>query len=167
VSGDHGISGIQFYHDDYATYVLEASSDLVTWSRKAYLYGDPGTTTWMNANLSQWGRFFRLGYVAYGHLPFTGLPPLDVGPALARKTSIKRTTIAAPTAVLPATVGLQKGRLNLAFNTAPGHRYQVAVYDRGRLVWSAQTVATQNRTAVTLSSSGLPALGLIQTTEVH
>jgi hypothetical protein len=162
IKSDQGITGLQFYYDDYATYLLEASRDMLNWLKVAYLYGQPGMTTWTtNVDLGQWGNYFRLGYVGFGQIPFTNLPPL--GQPLS--PDVRRTSPAPKPAAAPS-VSAVPGTITVHLPAVTGKRYEVTVYSRGNAVWSTSCVASGSQVSVALPATILPPTGVIQTKEI-
>ena len=73
---DGGIWGLRLEHASAATLCLQATDDFSHWADVAYLHANAGTTTWQASQDLSAGSYFRLRYVAYGHVPFETLPPL-------------------------------------------------------------------------------------------
>lgn len=152
------VAGIQFSNDTYATYLLEATPDLTNWLKVAYLYGDPGITSWTtNSGLNQWGSFFRLQYVGYGHIRMTNLPPLNAPGSLASRTMPNTNE----KAFLP-TLSVAKGKLLVRLNTAPGQKFEVSVSRNGAVAWSTRGQASAAHTLISLPAEQLPSFGVIR-----
>lgn len=70
------IRGVSYEFSAENTVRLEGSRDLVTWTNIAYIYGVSNVTTWTtNRALNEFGNFFRVRLIDYGHV--TSLPPLS------------------------------------------------------------------------------------------
>jgi hypothetical protein len=161
--GSNGIYGIVFSNFDcVSTCLLEASSDLSTWRKVAYLYGTNGLSTWTTTNdLGRWGNFFRLDYIGYGFLDFSALPPLDPTPA---KLLALPPNCVKPAVSVNQTILRVGDKLRLHLDALPGQTYQVQVSQDGKTVWSTQSTATSTNTTVDLPMKQLPASGLIHAT---
>ena len=69
------IHGVSYEFSAENTVRLEGSRDMVTWTNIAYIHGISNVTTWTtNRALNDFGNFFRLRLIDYGHV--TNLPPL-------------------------------------------------------------------------------------------
>ncbi len=69
------IHGVSYEFSAENTVRLEGSRDLVTWTNVAYIHGVSNVTTWTtNRALNDFGNFFRVRLIDYGHA--VNLPPL-------------------------------------------------------------------------------------------
>lgn len=70
------IHGLSYEFSAENTVRLEGSRDLARWTNVAYIHGVSNVTTWTtNRALNDFGNFFRLRLIDYGHI--TNLPPLS------------------------------------------------------------------------------------------
>jgi hypothetical protein len=164
VKDSTGVHGVTFPNYGFAgKYLLEASPDLKSWRKVAYIYSQPYFTTWTtNVDLGQWGSFFRLDYVGYGAIASTNLPPLD-GPSLLGAGCLSRS---ASVKAVPQVGFSQKGRLKIQLQTAPGRNYLVRLYEAGKVVWATQCAASQTQTTLDLPATGLPSMGIVRADEL-
>jgi len=69
------IHGVSYEFSAENTVRLEGTRDLTTWTNIAYIHGVSNVTTWTtNRALNDFGSFFRVRLIDYGHA--TNLPPL-------------------------------------------------------------------------------------------
>ena len=71
------VYGVDFtWTNSPATFLLQGSADMKSWTNINYLWSDPPEEVWTtNTSLSSYGNFFRVELVADGHQ--TNLPPLS------------------------------------------------------------------------------------------
>jgi hypothetical protein len=160
-NGD-AILGIAFQANYAATYQLEASSDMSIWNPVIYLHSQVGRTVWTNAiDIRQWGSFFRLNYVEYGHVPFTDLPPLDPSQPFPAKALPR-----APQKSLKPHITADADSFSVRVDSTPGQTYRVEVRENGRTVWQRDCKAGSHILEVKIPRHDLPPSGFILTREL-
>jgi len=150
------VSGVDFLWDYASTLLLQASTDLTTWTNVAYIWSVPPETLWTtNTPLNDFGQFFRLELVADGYQ--TNLPPLTSNAVLA-KPAASRVSVA-PLAAIPRVSGCQmiKGKIAVSVATQPNQHYSVSVLDSHKVVLATQPLtATGNSATVYFDTRSLP-----------
>ncbi|MGA2180079.1 MAG: hypothetical protein ABSH15_10920 [Verrucomicrobiota bacterium] len=150
------VSGVDFLWDYDSTLLLQASTDLTTWTNVTYIWSVPPETLWItNTPLNDFGQFFRLELVADGYQ--TNLPPLTSNAVLA-KPAASRVSVA-PLAAIPRVSGCQmiKGKIAVSVATQPNQHYSVSALDSHKVVQATQPLtAAGNSATVYFDAQSLP-----------
>ena len=143
--------------DNYdATFVLEGSTDLQTWTNITYIHASTPETIWTtNSPLNDYGQFFRLELFSfesrygYGAAPSVASPKQS-SPAGATKSIAPAT---------PQVTGCQlvKGELVVNVATQPGQTILVQAVDaHGNIQQTKQVSALNVSATATFAPAGLP-----------
>ena len=148
------IAGVDFSWDYNSTFLLQASTELTTWTNVAYLWSYAPETLWTNNTpLNDFGQFFRLELVASDQT--TNLPPLN-SHVLPAKTAATKTSVAA---TVPRVCGCQvfQGNIAVSVATQPKQNYIVSALDSHKVVQATQLLtATGNSATVYFNAKSLP-----------
>jgi hypothetical protein len=148
--------GVDFLWDSDATFLLEASQDMATWTNVAYLWSTPPETRWItNTPLNDFGQFFRVELVSDGYQ--TNLPPLSENVVRTRPAAVRANVGATP--AIPSVTGCQisQGKIAVKVATQPHQHYTVTAVDRFRATRAAQPLtATGDSTTAYFDPANLP-----------
>jgi hypothetical protein len=154
VQTDGILNGVDFIWDAESTFLLQGTADFNQWTNIAYIWSYPPETTWTtNRPLNDFGQFFRLATVAYGHT--TNLPPLNSYLATAPKAPVKT----GKALTTPRVTGCRtvNGRIMVDVATQPNQTDKVQAVDSHRVVLQTrQITATGTSTTVDFDIASLP-----------
>jgi hypothetical protein len=158
------VSGVDFLWGYDSTLLLQASTDLTTWTNVAYLWSYPPETIWTtDLPLNDFGQFFRLELVANGHQ--TDLPPLTSSATLVKPAATKASIASSTT--IPRVSGCQMSHGKIAVNiaTKPNQLYNVSALDSRKVVQATQPLtATGDSATVYFDTRSLPTPVFFQVT---
>jgi hypothetical protein len=148
------VDGVDFVWDYASTFVLQATTDLTTWTNVAYIWSYPPETLWTtNTPLNNFGQFFRIEIVAADHA--TNLPPLNSN-ALLPSLAVNRASIAV-TVPRVSSCQIAKGEIAVNVATQPNQHYTISALDRHKVVQATQPLtATNNSATVYFDAKSLP-----------
>lgn len=156
IQSDGVVSGVDFLWEYDSTLLLQASTDLTTWTNVAYLWSYPPETLWTtNTPLNDFGNFFRLELVSNGHQ--TDLPPLNSNAVLVKPATAKASMTSSAT--IPRISGCQMTQGKIAVNVAtqPNQHYTVSALDSHKVVLATQPLtATGDSAMVYFDLKSLP-----------
>jgi len=150
-----------FYDVDFlwassSTLLLQASSDMTTWTNIAYVWSSPPETIWTtNRPLNDFGTFFRLQLVANGHV--TNPPPS--GQSILSNKSVPPTELPSATES-PHVTGCELHGKVIAVNisTVANQKCTVTALDnRGVILATRQLLPNTTKPTVYFEASSLPA----------
>lgn len=160
-------AGISYSYPELNTVRLEATYDFNIWTNVAYIYGQSGTTTWINADpLDSYGNNYRVRLVAEGHAP--NLPPLNPGTSMLTAAGSNPAKDTPPSKLRSL---LERSRpdpdgTEVAFASEPGRAYSVMLLDLSmNPMTEVEVLATRSATSVLLRGAASRA-GLIKITEL-
>lgn len=147
------VYGVDFNWSSQATFLLQGSPDLNSWTNVAYLWSDPPETAWTtNTPLNPYGQFFRIELVGDGYQ--TNLPPLSSA-VRAAKAAAKPHLTTTPLRV--TNCHSAGGKVLVSVAAQPGQAVQVqAINQRGVVLQSQQVVAWTSSVTVNFDSASLP-----------
>jgi hypothetical protein len=147
------VYGVDFNWDSQATFLLQGSPDLNSWTNVAYLWSDPPETDWTtNTPLNPYGQFFRIELVSDGYQ--TNLPPLSSA-VRATKAVAQPHLTTTPSRV--TSCHLAGGKVAVSVTAQPGQTVQVrAINQRGTVLQSQQVLALTSSVTVNFDSASLP-----------
>ena len=148
--------GVDFTWDYESTFVLQASTDMQTWTNVSYVWSYPPETVWTtNAPLNALGRFFRLSMAANSHR--SDLPPLTAG-AIAPQSAgsiVKPHVLADAPRVVNCKLVNDKAMVTIS--TQANQYYTVSAVDSSNHVCATRAVAaTGEFTTVGFARTNLP-----------
>lgn len=156
--GNNNVTGVDFLWDSESTFVLQGTSDLVSWTNIAYLWSYPPETVWTtNRSLGDFGNFFRLALVATGHA--TTLPPLNAATQPAPLLVKAKASTPAPTTPRVTGFNISHGTIEVNVATQAGQAAQVQAVDRKGTVLQTRRIQPKGTSAtVTFGASSLPGM---------
>ena len=169
------IRGVSYEFSAENTVRLEGSRDLVMWTNIAYIHGNNGVTTWTtNRALNDFGNFFRLRLIDYGHA--VNLPPLsalggDVGEG--HELGYPLGTADTPPSAFAESgrilaVRPAAGAVEVDFAAEPGRRYIVTAFrDLSRPIEIVTITAGEPIETVLIPRADDPSFCLLQVSEAQ
>lgn len=140
VMTNESVHGITFTWDNKSTVRLQGTSNHVHWTNVAYVYGNPGTTTWTtNAALNGFGNFFRIQLISIGE-HVTNLPPLSASASSTESLRTSSATASVGSSISALTYRLDGEEMVIEFTASSGQTYLFQAVDQNAKVAASQTV---------------------------
>jgi hypothetical protein len=156
IQSDGVVQGVDFLWGYESTFLLQASTDLNTWTNVAYVWSYPPETLWItNRSLNDFGQFFRVSLVANGYA--TNLPPLNSNILMARPVVAKAGIATSSTAPRVSGCQISGGKIAVTIATQANQKYTVSALDNHKAVQATTSLTANGNTAsVFFDAKALP-----------